>query len=73
MTLQQGQELEYDYAFFHLIVIAKDGKLQMNGAWTRERKAGDLQWGEPGAGKGSVKNVGDSEFVWFVIQWREFE
>ena len=72
LALTPGQELDYQYSFFHLIIVGKGGKLQINDSYTAEKKPGDMQFGEPAPANTNVKNVGDTEFSWFVIQWREY-
>ena len=76
LVLRGGEEYVRNYDFFHVVVCGSDGEIMVGGeeggGWREETKKGTAAWSAPTLAPGiKYKNVGDSDYLIYVVQFRE--
>lgn len=75
LVLQPGDNILLNYEFFHLIVVSEASDIEITNdgyTWIESKNVGDIQWNNP-IRMQQIKNVGNSSYSQFIIQWRNFE
>lgn len=71
--LKAGESVVREYDFFHVLVVGSTSEIEFEGegGWKEENVKGSANWSGPTKEGRREKNVGEEDFIVYVVQFRE--